>query len=262
MEAISSTFHHHIPTAQHPSPSTTTNQLPQIHAHHQLTIDTQPNPKTSNRSIRLAESLSHLFHLHIEPPTQKHVHSSIWNVHFDHEERHNTPAMSPKEDISDKWREKQDFCDRQSFEPTSPLAMTKIVKYGEFASLIYDAFDFDSFLEYCGSCRYNRDKIFDKLGLTKHGYKVSKYIYAMSQKDVPRWLGRDKANKEEGYSRMAWRGTVVPSEWYEDLQRKLEPIGEGEAKVEYGFLSIYISKSDVTRYNKSSALEQVMKEVK
>ncbi|GMP71742.1 hypothetical protein CsSME_00030034 [Camellia sinensis var. sinensis] len=61
---------------------------------------------------------------------------------------------------------------------------------------------------------------------------------------------------------VAWRGTVAPSEWYKDLQRKLEPIGEGEAKVEHGFLSIYISKSDATRYNKSSALEQVMKEVK
>ncbi|GMP71748.1 hypothetical protein CsSME_00030040 [Camellia sinensis var. sinensis] len=92
MEAISSTFHHHIPLAQHPN--TTTNQLPKIHAHHQLTIDTQPNPKTPNQSIRLAESLSNLFHLHIEPPTHK-----LWNIHFDHEERHNTPAMSPKEDI-------------------------------------------------------------------------------------------------------------------------------------------------------------------
>ncbi|THG15308.1 hypothetical protein TEA_010185 [Camellia sinensis var. sinensis] len=61
---------------------------------------------------------------------------------------------------------------------------------------------------------------------------------------------------------VAWHGTVAPSEWYKDLQRKLEPIGEGEAKVERGFLSIYISKSDATRYNKSSASEQVMKEVK
>ncbi|KAI8002072.1 hypothetical protein LOK49_LG09G02361 [Camellia lanceoleosa] len=284
MEAISSTFHHRIPTAQRPS--STTNQLPKIHARHQLTIDTQPNPKTSNRSIRLAESLSNLFHLHIEPPTQKHVHNSIWNVHFDHEERHNTPAMSPKEDISDKWREKQGFCDWDNLlNPLHPWLRREIVKYGEFAQATYDAFDFDSFSEYCGSCRYNRDKIFDKLGLTKHGYKVSKYIYAMSHMDVPRWLERsvlgqtwskdsnwmgfvavsdDEETRRIGRRDIviAWRGTVAPSEWYEDLQRKLEPIGEGEAKVEYGFLSIYTSKSDATRYNKSSASEQVMKEVK
>ena len=60
---------------------------------------------------------------------------------------------------------------------------------------------------------------------------------------------------------MAWRGTVAPSEWYEDLQRKLDQFGDGEAKVEHGFLSIYTSKRESSRYNKSSASEQVMKEV-
>ena len=54
---------------------------------------------------------------------------------------------------------------------------------------------------------------------------------------------------------------MAPSEWYEDLQRKLEPIGIDDAKVEHGFLSIYTSKCESTRYNKSSASEQVMKEV-
>ena len=51
------------------------------------------------------------------------------------------------------------------------------------------------------------------------------------------------------------------SEWYEDFQRNLEPIGIGDAKVEHGFLSIYTSKNESTRYNKSSASDQVMKEV-
>ncbi|KAL7211358.1 hypothetical protein ACSBR2_014272 [Camellia fascicularis] len=152
MEAISSAFHHRIPAAQ--CPSTTTNQLPKIHAHHQLTIDTQPNPKTSNQSICLAKSPSNFFHLHIEPPTQKHVHNSIWNIHFDHEERHNTPAMSPKEDISDKWREIQGCCDWDNLlNPLYPSLRQEIVKYGEFAQATYDAFDFDSFSKYCGSCR-------------------------------------------------------------------------------------------------------------
>ncbi|KAL7241977.1 hypothetical protein ACSBR1_014535 [Camellia fascicularis] len=284
MEAISSTFHHCISAAQ--CPNTTTNQLLIIHAHHQLTIDTQPNPKTSNQSTRLANSLSNFFHLHIEPPTQKHVHNSIWNIHFDHEERHNTPAMSPKEDISNKWREIHGRCDWDNLlNPLYSSLRRDIVKYGEFAQATYDAFDFDSFSEYCGSCRYNRDKIFDKLGLTKHGYKVSKYIHAMSHMDVPRWLERstlgqtwskdsnwmgfvvvsdDEETRRIGRRDIvvAWRGTVAPSEWYEDLQRKLGPIGEREAKAEYGFLSIYTSKSDATRYNKSSASEQVMKEVK
>ncbi|KAF8408823.1 hypothetical protein HHK36_004892 [Tetracentron sinense] len=50
----------------------------------------------------------------------------------------------------------------------------------------------------------------------------------------------------------------------EDIQGKLEPIGDGDGdvKVEHGFLNIYTSKSESTRYNKSSASEQVMKEVR
>ncbi|CAK9162672.1 unnamed protein product [Ilex paraguariensis] len=160
--------------------------------------------------------------------------------------------MSPKEDISEKWREIQGGYGWDNLlDPLHPWLRREIVKYGEFAQATYDAFDFDSFSEYCGSCRYNENRIFDKLGLNKHGYKVTKYIYAMSHTDLPRWLERshlmDKWSKDSNWmgfigvsddneSRrigrrdivVAWRGTVSPSEWY----------------------------------NKSSASEQVMKEVK
>ncbi|THG07034.1 hypothetical protein TEA_008484 [Camellia sinensis var. sinensis] len=92
---------------------------------------------------------------------------------------------------SNKWHEIQDCCDWDNLlKLLHPWLRREIVKYGEFVQATYDAFDFDSFSEYCGSCRYNRDKIFDKLGLTKNGYKVSKYIHAMSYMDVPRWLER------------------------------------------------------------------------
>lgn len=196
--------------------------------------------------------------------------------------------MSPKEDISDKWREIQGASGWGNLlDPLHPCLRREILKYGEFSQATYDAFDFDSYSEYCGSCRFNCNNLFNKLGLDKHGYKVSKYIYAMSHIEVPKWLERshlmDSWSKDSnwmGYVAVsddkelrrigrrdivvAWRGTVAPSEWYEDLQRKLEPIGDGdgEAKVEHGFLSIYKSKCVSTRYNKSSASEQVMKEVK
>ncbi|THG00546.1 hypothetical protein TEA_024373 [Camellia sinensis var. sinensis] len=97
--------------------------------------------------------------------------------------------MSPKEDIFDKWREIQGCCGWDNLlNPLHLWLRREIFKYSEFAQATYDAFDFDSFSKYCGSCRYNRDKIFDKSGLTKYGYKVSKYIHAMSHVDVPRWL--------------------------------------------------------------------------
>lgn len=124
------------------------------------------------------------------------------------------------------------------------------------------------------------------MNLTRHGYGVTKYIYAMSHVELPRWLERsihadtwsndsnwmgyiavsdDEESKRIGCRdiTIAWRGTIAPSEWFEDLQGRLEPIGDGhgDVKVEHGFLSLYTSKSQTSRYNKTSASEQVMEEV-
>lgn len=271
---------HHLPSS-----TTGTTRLTTIRAFQEVAIHAHPNQKTtSNKATRLAETISHLLHLHLETPVQKSLPNHNWTAHF--EEKHNTPTMSPKEDISNKWRVIQGSNDWTNLlDPLHPWLRREIVKYGEFAQATYDAFDFDSFSEYYGSCRYNCHRLFQKLGLDKHGYNVSKYIYAMSHMELPSWLERsrvmdtwskdsnwmgyvavsdDQETKRIGRRDIvvAWRGTVAPSEWYEDLQRKLEPIGQGEAKVEHGFLSIYTSKSDTTRYNKSSASEQVMKEIK
>ncbi|XP_062095403.1 phospholipase A1-Igamma1, chloroplastic [Humulus lupulus] len=251
------------------------------------------HPSTKNSTARFAKSISNFFHLQIETPARAAVAaenlSRVSNWDSFPEEKHSTPTTSPKEVIAEKWREIHGFNDgwENALDPLHPWLRREIVKYGEFAQATYDAFDFDSFSEYCGSCRYNARNLFDKLGLTRNGYNVTKYIYAMSSHiDVPSWLQRShlvdatwsKDSNWMGYvavsdddeSRrigrrdivVAWRGTVAPSEWYEDFQRKLEPIGSKEAKVEHGFLNIYSSKSESTRYNKSSASEQVMKEVK
>ncbi|KAI4299998.1 hypothetical protein L6164_033418 [Bauhinia variegata] len=258
------------------------NRVNMVQPQQQVVLD-HPQTKTPNRATRLAESLSQLLHLHIEPPSRAAVQQVNWDLH--NEEKHSTPPLSPKEDISGKWREIQGSRDWDIIlDPLHPWLRREIVKYGEFAQATYDAFDYDSFSEYCGSCRYNRNKLFEQLGLTRHGYKVTKYIYAMSHIELPRWL--EKSHVTDTWSRdsnwigyvavsddeethrigrrdivVAWRGTVAPCEWYEDFQRDMEPIGIGESKVEHGFLSIYTSKNDATRYNKSSASEQVMTEI-
>lgn len=201
------------------------------------------------------------------------------------EDKRNVPISSPKENISEKWQEIHGSSEWDTLlNPLQPSLRRELVKYGEFAQATYDAYDFDSYSEYCGSCRYNPNKLFEKLGLTRHGYNVTKYIYAMSQVDLPRWL--EKSQLAESWSNhsnwmgfvavsddvesqrigrrdivVAWRGTVSASEWYEDFQRDLEGFGYGDAKVEQGFLSIYASKCKSSRYNKSSASEQVMREV-
>ncbi|KAM3700897.1 hypothetical protein ACB094_05G131900 [Castanea mollissima] len=190
-----------------------------------------------------------------------------------------TPTKSPKENRSTKWREIHGLHSWDNLlDPLHPWLRREIIKYGEFAQATYDGFDFDPLSEFCGSCRYNRHKLFEELGLTNHGYKVTKYIYAMSHfershlgqtwsKDS-NWMGYVAvSNDEESESIgkrdivMAWRGTISPTEWFTDLKAILERIGDGKIKVQHGFRSIYKSKSEFTRYNKLSASEQVMEEV-
>ncbi|XP_010052014.2 phospholipase A1-Igamma1, chloroplastic [Eucalyptus grandis] len=249
-----------------------------------------PHTSSSTQAIRLAASLSNLLHLHVEaPPGTEDLRFSKGVTSHDIEEKYSAPTKSPKEVISSKWREMHGSSDwKDLLDPLHPWLRREIIKYGELAQATYDAFDFDSFSEYCGSCRYNKHKLFDELGLKQNGYKVTEYIYAMSHMEIPRWLERSRladtwskdsnwigyiaCSDDEETRRIgrrdilvAWRGTVAPSEWYEDFQRKLEPIGHGDdhhARVEHGFLSIYTSKSKSTRYNKSSASEQVMSEIR
>ncbi|KAJ4844728.1 hypothetical protein Tsubulata_028354 [Turnera subulata] len=259
------------------------NRPSMVRAHQQVLIDHPKHRKPSNPASRLSRSLSNLLHLHIETPQRSHLSCTNWDLVC--QEKQSMPVMSPKEDISYMWQQLHGSNDWHNLlDPLPPCLRREIVKYGEFAQATYDAFDFDPFSEYCGSCRYNLNKLFEQLGLTKHGYKVCKYIYAMSHVNLPGWLERshwvDTWSKDSNWMgyvaisddeetrrigrrdiAVAWRGTVAPSEWYEDFQRKLEPIGDGDAKVEHGFHTIYTSKSDSTRYNKSSASEQVMKEV-
>ncbi|XP_002531054.2 phospholipase A1-Igamma1, chloroplastic [Ricinus communis] len=201
-----------------------------------------------------------------------------------------TPTLSPKENISSRWQEIHGSRNWENLlDPLHPWLRREVVKYGEFVEATYDAFDFDPLSEYCGSCLYNRHKIFEELGLTKHGYRATKYIYAMSHVDVPEWFARthttwskdsnwmgfvavtnDQESQRIGRRdiMVAWRGTVAPTEWYNDLRTDLEYFEEDQdhkknhVKVQEGFLSIYKSKSEETRYNKLSASEQVMKELK
>ncbi|WMV41508.1 hypothetical protein MTR67_034893 [Solanum verrucosum] len=93
----------------------------------------------------------------------------------------NTPTMSPKEDISDRWWNIHGVHEWEGLlDPLHPLLRREIVKYGEFAQATYDALDIDSFYEYRGIFMYNSYKLFDKSRIKKTGYKVTKYIYAMS----------------------------------------------------------------------------------
>ena len=131
----------------------------------------------------------------------------------------------------------------------------------------------------------------EKLYLHDSGYWVSKYLYAISNVHMHKffgrsnsmdpwskdsnWMGYVAASTEDESKRLGrrdimvvWRGTVTQLEWMENLRDILHPVGDlgcsddPAIKVERGFLSIYTSKNDATRYNKHSASEQVMDEIR
>ncbi|ERM94511.1 hypothetical protein AMTR_s00010p00263480 [Amborella trichopoda] len=208
-------------------------------------------------------------------------------LHLSPPRDHEIPADSPKQDIHERWQEIHGSNHWQGLlNPLHPWLQREIIKYGELAQATYDAFDFDCFSHYCGSCRYSPSRLFQKLGLTRCGYKVTKYLYAMSHVDLPHllnrsltgnkwsrdsnWMGYVAVSDDNESQRIgrrdvivAWRGTVTPLEWVENIQERLESIEQHDVdvKVEHGFLSIFRSKSEATRYNKSSACEQAMREI-
>ncbi|WOK99511.1 phospholipase A1-Igamma1, chloroplastic-like [Canna indica] len=249
----------------------------------------EPPPLQERRtscSINIPATLSNLLHLHLartSDDSATHLRTPTAAPAGS-----NTPAFSPKEDISSLCQEIHGRGDWSTLlSPLHPWLRREIIKYGELAQATYNAFDFNPFSEFCGSCLYGRHRLLEKLGLARSGYTVSKYVYAMSHVELPRWLERSLhadawstdsnwmgyvAVSDDAESRrigcrdivVAWRGTVAPTEWFEDIQGKLEPLdgGHSEVKVEHGFLGVYTSKSERTRYNKTSASEQVMAEVR
>ncbi|XP_059663227.1 phospholipase A1-IIgamma [Cornus florida] len=169
-----------------------------------------------------------------------------------------------------------------------------IIHYGEMAQATYDTFNSDKESKYAGSSRYSRKNLFAMVGLTlghPYRYTCTKYVYAMSRVGVPEsfifkssskeawcqqsnWMGyvavaTDKAKVALGRRDIlvAWRGTVQELEWVKDFDFPLTSAAkilgkEGNPQVHRGWLSIYTSDDPHTRFNKVSAREQVLTEVK
>ncbi|KAK4781903.1 hypothetical protein SAY86_016005 [Trapa natans] len=259
--------------------------------------------RCNQSKIKTNAAMSVHLHLRIERPYRSETVistsslSSSWNLveREEEEKRVGGPSKSTpeKEVIGSKWREIHGSMEWAGLlDPLHPWLRQEIIKYGEFAQATYDAFDFDHLSDYCGSCKYSKHRLLSSLGLSRTGYEVTGYIYAMSHVDVPRWLERpshvaklDRWCKDSNWIGfvalsddeetrrigrrdvvVAWRGTVAPLEWYNDIQGRMEPLEGADVtagvRVEHGFLSVYTSKSESTRYNKFSASEQAMREIK
>ncbi|KAL3821005.1 hypothetical protein ACJIZ3_006910 [Penstemon smallii] len=167
--------------------------------------------------------------------------------------------------------------------------------YGAMAQATYDTFNMERNSKYTGCSRYSRRNLFSRVGLVNGNpfkYEAVKYIYATSSISVPEsfllksmshdawleesnWIGYVAVATDEGKIALGrrdilvvWRGTIQPIEWVKDFDFPLVPaskiIGtDGEnAYVHKGFLSVYTSDNERSKFNKTSARDQVLSEVK
>ncbi|CAJ1902626.1 unnamed protein product [Sphenostylis stenocarpa] len=177
-------------------------------------------------------------------------------------------------------------------EPMDPVMRAELTRYGEMAQACYDAFDFDPYSKYCGSCRFPLPEFFESLDMAQVGYTMTRYLYATANINLPNffrksrwphrmwskhanWAGFIAVSDDETSRRLgrrditiSWRGTVTHVEWVTDLMNFLKPISpdipcsDKGVKVEAGFLDLYTDKETECGYCKYSAREQVLGEVK
>ncbi|XVF25673.1 hypothetical protein REPUB_Repub13aG0233900 [Reevesia pubescens] len=170
-----------------------------------------------------------------------------------------------------------------------------IIHYGEMAQATYDAFNTEKASKFAGSSLYGKKDFFSNVGLEKGNpylYQVTKFLYATSQIQVPEafivkplwreawskesnWMGYVAVATDEGKcvlgrrgNVIAWRGTVQTLEWINDFEFNLvSPVKifgdqRSDIKVHEGWYSIYTSEDPRSPYNKSSARDQVLNEVR
>ncbi|KAK8336617.1 hypothetical protein V6Z12_A09G132200, partial [Gossypium hirsutum] len=192
--------------------------------------------------------------------------------------------------LSEIWKEIQGCHDWDGLlDPMNSHLRREIIRYGEFAQACYDSFDFDPHSKYCGSCKYQGARFFEKLGMADCGYQISRYLYATSDINLPNFYQKSKLSSvwsthanwmgyvavctdEDEIKRLgrrdivvSWRGTVTYLEWIYDLKDILHSpnfTNDPSIKMELGFYDLYTKKEDTCNFCSFSAREQVLAEIK
>ena len=77
--------------------------------------------------------------------------------------------------IAPRWRELQGANNWAGLlNPLDEDLRAEIIRYGEFTEVTYDAFDFDKHSQYCGSCKYSKQNLFNEVELHDTGYTVTR----------------------------------------------------------------------------------------
>ncbi|KAA0067660.1 galactolipase DONGLE [Cucumis melo var. makuwa] len=171
-------------------------------------------------------------------------------------------------------------------EPTlHPLLRREIIRYGEFVTACYKAFDLDPNSKRYLTCKFGKKSLLKEVGLESSGYEVTKYIYATppdinippiqnSPPSCGRWIGYVAVSSDETSKRLGrrdiiitFRGTVTHPEWIANLMSSLTPARldphnhRPDVKVESGFLTLYTSEESNMKFGLESCREQLLSEV-
>jgi len=190
--------------------------------------------------------------------------------------------------LSNFWREVQGCNNWENLlDPLHPLLRQEIVRYGEFVTASYKAFDLDPTSKRYLNCKYGKKSMLSEVGMSNSGYEVTKYIYATPDINLPnmsnsssfssssgRWIGYVAVSSDEAVKRLGrrdilitFRGTVTNQEWISNLMSSLRPAMLDpynplpEVKVESGFLSLYTSDESSSKFGLESCREQLLSEV-
>ncbi|KAL6624368.1 hypothetical protein ACP70R_031689 [Stipagrostis hirtigluma subsp. patula] len=207
--------------------------------------------------------------------------------------------MASSGSISKRWRELHGEHSWDGLlDPLDIDLRRSIISYGELAEATYDAFNTERRSPHAGACMFGYDDLLARSGVAAAGhYRVTKFIYATSSLPLPaafllfplpalrdvwsrdsNFMGFVAVATDEGVAALgrrdivvAWRGTVQAMEWANDLD--FTPVSAAPvlgsaagshpfAVVHRGFLSLYTSSHARSKFNQTSARDQVLEEVR
>lgn len=112
------------------------------------------------------------------------------------EARSSMVQKAGKRKLADCWREMMGTDDWAGLlDPMDPLLRNEVIKYGEMAQACYDAFDYDPYSKYSGSCKFKASEFFDELDMAQAGYKITRYLYATSNVNLPNFFTKTRYPK-------------------------------------------------------------------
>ncbi|XP_054805381.1 galactolipase DONGLE, chloroplastic-like [Prosopis cineraria] len=184
--------------------------------------------------------------------------------------------------LSDFWREVQGCNNWEHLlDPLHPLLRREIIRYGEFVTACYKAFDLDPASKRYLNCKYGKKRMLNEVGMGDCGYEVVKYIYATPDIAIQnfsscgRWIGFVAVSSDEATRRLGrrdivitFRGTITGQEWVANFMSSLIPAQldphnpRPDVKVESGFLSLYTSdEGSTSKFGITSCREQLLSEI-